>query len=280
MRKLNIILLLSVIFSLLALPTLGTISTITINTPPTNTETAENSFLFNASVTWTDPTNLTNLTFWAGSTQLGTNSTLNGSRTTATSGHFTFQVDLTTLADGTYTVVAEARNTTDQQAGTSLNSSGITLIVDNAVPSCRTSIDTYRINPFNSQRVDCSRTFDNVGNLNTSSFRIFIIDPSDERVTKSGTSGRADFDGTETQLKGLYTAGCHIRDNAGNLCTNVTDVFIVSSSDKEAEDIAEEAGVKPRIDIDLTWFYIGIIMFALVVVIVALLIIIPKMKKK
>ena len=118
---------------------------ITLNYPTNRTYNASgvtnpSSINFNATVTWASSFNLTNVTFiliQGSTTTRYTNSTGNGSRTSATSGDFTFNVTSTDLTEGEYTVVAEAINRTgvDVAALNATNSSYATYTIDRTPPS-------------------------------------------------------------------------------------------------------------------------------------------------
>lgn len=100
---------------------------------------------FNATATWTDPTNVTNVTFYLyqGSNLTNilnytkfVNSTTNGSRTSVTAGDFSFNISASRLAEGTYTIIAEARNNSDTiEPSGAINSSSITFTIDRTNPS-------------------------------------------------------------------------------------------------------------------------------------------------
>lgn len=100
-------------------------------------------FILNCSVTWTAPTNITNMTYWfipaSNNTPYSyTNNTINGSRTTTTSGDFLIRINTNDFAAGRYTVIAETQNATDRaDPATSRNSSAITIGIDNSIPGVR-----------------------------------------------------------------------------------------------------------------------------------------------
>ena len=115
---------------------------ITFRYPTNNMYNASSSVTvrLNASVNWTSPTNLTNVSFIFsknGNSTYFINNTVNGSRTTAVKGDFTVDISLGTLAEGTYTVVAEIKNdsSTSTQPSNSVNSSSITFVIDRSNPS-------------------------------------------------------------------------------------------------------------------------------------------------
>lgn len=230
MIKKSIILFLCALFLVLALPSALSITTCVINYP-TSMQTNDDTIIFNASATWGGAQNLTNVTFWRGTTQIGVNSTTNGTRTSTTSGDFTFTLDVTGLADASYVIIAECRNNSEITTGTpSLNSSAVTLILDNINPTPRIEILTTEIEPLGFFEVDCSRSTD-TNTINTSRYLLRIIDPYSRRASKSSATGVATFDGSDTETEGLYTASCNIVDNAGNNATSKTEEFQVRSED-------------------------------------------------
>lgn len=130
-------------FALMLIPisVFAVISTVTLNQPTNNVYNFSNStadIVLNATIVWTDPTNVSNVTFifTNGATVFRfTNSTTNGSRTSVTTGDFTFNISSSALTEGVYTVVAEARNMTDTAiTGNALNSSSVSFGIDRTYP--------------------------------------------------------------------------------------------------------------------------------------------------
>lgn len=140
----KIILPILVLMILMSMEAFAAISSVTINYPANNqfNSSSTGTITLNASVVWTGTTNVTNLTFWfrgTNNTAFGfTNSTINGSRGTTLGGDFLVNISSSTLNEGAYTMIAEARNDSDV-AGTgnptqSLNSSSITFTIDRTIP--------------------------------------------------------------------------------------------------------------------------------------------------
>lgn len=94
--------------------------------------------VLNATVLWMDPVNITNVTFYfvsGANTTMFVNSTINGSRDmggeTQYNGSFTYNISLSQLSEGTYTVIAEARNVSDiTEPSSSINSSPMIFVID------------------------------------------------------------------------------------------------------------------------------------------------------
>lgn len=96
-------------------------------------------FTLNATVSWTAPMNITNLTFVlvsGATTTRFSNNTINGSRISPVSGDFTINVSSSDIAEGSYTVTIEVQNSTDgSNVGNQINSSSITFVIDRTLPS-------------------------------------------------------------------------------------------------------------------------------------------------
>lgn len=109
---------------------------ITILTPPDSDSyyNKTSTIRLNASVAHIIPMNITNLTFYlttGSNITKVTNYTVNGTNTNPTTGTFTFTLVTGHLYDGSYTVIAEARNTSDIEADSfAVNSSSTSFIID------------------------------------------------------------------------------------------------------------------------------------------------------
>lgn len=120
---------------------------ITLNYPINNlyisTGSAGNDAMltFNVSVAWTTPMNITNATFvfsrsgTADRRFTNTTTTINGSRTTGTTGDFLVNISASQLAEGIYTVLAEIRNSSNSADNdNAVNSSSVSFGIDRAGP--------------------------------------------------------------------------------------------------------------------------------------------------
>lgn len=272
MKKL---MLLFLILGMLMIPNvLGTITSVTINDPPSTIETDDAYYIFNVSVVWTDPTNITNVSVWAGSTQLCTNSTVNGSRTSSTTGHFICNGTLSGLSEGLFSLIAEARNdTSTSNLASSKNSSSQNFRIDRSSPTCSITISKTKLAPFKQIEVDCSRSSD-TNTINTSTYNLYVEDSGSSRTTDSDeTDGIAEFSGATTSVKGEYTAGCNVTDNAGNIGACSEETFFVKDDDDEIITVEEKEEEK-EINMSLIVFSF----LALVVVVVLIIVLIWYLK--
>lgn len=144
------IILMPVIFLLMLLPVMAVLDAdtdlvnITLNFPINNVYNSSGVdndvyFILNATVNYAPPMNLTNVSFilFVGTNYTRyTNSTINGSRTVAGSlGDWIFNISAQNLSEGSYTVVAEAHNSTEwSNPQTAINSSSITFTIDRTAP--------------------------------------------------------------------------------------------------------------------------------------------------
>ena len=143
--KKSILLLLILAIAIMAMPLAFaemTASNVTFRYPTNNIFNASSAVTvnINVSVNWTSPTNLTNVSFIfskSGNSTYFINNTVNGSRTSATTGDFTFPLNLGSLAEGSYSLVVEIRNDSGDSASASsaLNTSAITFVIDRTSPS-------------------------------------------------------------------------------------------------------------------------------------------------
>lgn len=153
MKKINLIWILGILVLLplanaLTSPTTGL--NVTLNFPTNllynNSNDATVYLFLNATASWSGQVsagnagmNATNVTWWftRGATiQSYGNGTINGSRTSSTSGDWKFNLSTNSLGEGSWTVVAEVRNSTDGIATeSSVNSSAITFVIDRTSPS-------------------------------------------------------------------------------------------------------------------------------------------------
>ena len=285
-RKIMILPALIFALMLFILPSaMALLSTVTINNPVTNQQIrTSTTFDFNISVTTTNPTNTTNVTVWFGSTAVGLNSTINGSRTSPTSYDFIVHANLASISEGSYTVKAEARNDSSIQPAGSLNSSSITIIIDRTPPVCQVGISRTKIAPKQLIEVTCTPADSNT--INTSAYNMYIQDPSGLQTTTADTSGRASFNGIATFAKGLYTAGCNAVDNAGNSCTNATTNFFTKndiapdtgdSSQAPSTDSSQQ--VPPPSNL-MMYLGLGAALIIIIVLLLLVFVVIPAMKGK
>lgn len=270
--SLLILFLLSILFTLFLAPDVTPITSCTINSPPASTETNDDALTYNVSVQWGGGQNLTNVTIWRGTTKIGTNSTTNGTRTTTTTGDFKLGESISTLADGRYTITAECRNDSDTDTiSSSINSSGVILIVDNVAPTCNIDILTTEIEPLGFYEVSCVRSRD-TNTINTSTFMFSITDSYSRVVNKVATSGRVSFDGSDTELEGRYTATCSVADNARNNATCRTEEFEVRSADDVITPAKKLAESKQLITPKRSYLTASLISIGILVVILIVLV--------
>jgi len=282
MKKINLLAIFSLIMALFILPSSFALLTApTINSPPSTIETNDANVMFNATASWSGSgSNVTNLTFWVNSNQYPNGTRTNGTAGIGgTSGDFTFNVPVSALSEGTFTLKAEARNDSDtENVGTnSLNSSSQNFVVDRTVPTIKLSLSTIKINPFKQIDVECNTRSDS-NTINTSSSNQYIIDVNNLRTTKTDSDGTSSFDNDQTSLKGEYKAGCNITDNAGNIGTATEEIFFVSSktrTDKDAIDTPAKKATK-----NTNFLLIGGLMILIIVVIMIIVVAITFSKKK
>lgn len=217
---------------MLATAVSATMTAVTLNYPASNTQTNDATIIFQATVTYSAPTNVTNVTFWDSNTKLATNSTVNGS-----SGVFTFSIARSSLAEGSHSIKAEARNDSDVECNAcQINSSAVSFIVDTTAPTCRMMVALGTVKFGSVQTIDCSTgsgTTD-TNTINTSSYNLFVTSSLDVTTNNTG-SAQYDFSGDVHSAVGEYTAGCTVRDNAGNLGTCTTETYSVSNNKNEVD---------------------------------------------
>lgn len=285
-RKIMILPALMLALMLFVLPSaMALLSSVTINNPVTNQQIrTSTTFDFNISVVATNPTNTTNMTVWFGSTAVGLNSTINGSRTSPTSYDFIVHANLAGISEGSYTVKAEARNDSDTiTPASSLNSSSITIVIDRTSPVCQVGISRTKIAPKQLIEVTCTPTDSNT--INTSAYNMYIQDPSGTQTTTADTSGRASFNGITTFAKGLYTAGCNAVDNAGNSCTNATTNFFAKddtapeTGDSSQAPSTDSSQVPPPSNL-MMYLGLGAALIIIIVLLLLVFVVIPAMKGK
>lgn len=280
MKKITISLLLSVILALFIMPiSSALISTITINNPTSTIQTNDATFIFNVSVVWTDPTNVTNMTIWLDNTKICTNNTVNGTRISATTGQFLCTGTLSSLSAGTYTLRAEARNDSlETTTASSANSSSQNFIIDRTSPTMRINILSTEIEPLGFFEIDCSRTSD-TNTINTSSWHQTLTDPYGTPVAKSSTNGIGTFDGGDTQTEGEYTATCSVQDNAGNNVTSTTERFNVMSSDEAVTPAKQIEKAKQFVTPKRSYLAVSLTITGILFVIIIILVIMYFAKK-
>lgn len=152
---------------------------ITINIPAVNSYSSnEGAIKLNATVAWSfDGKNITNLTFYfiqGTNVTTFTNSTINGTGGLGVFvGDFTYTLQANALSEGTYTVLAEAVNTTLGNGNFYTNSSSLTFVVDKTAPSAKISVPvsgstvvpsynqvTFEYTPIDSNLGNCSLHLD------------------------------------------------------------------------------------------------------------------------
>jgi len=180
----------------LSLVSVQAIGTVTCTAPISTTQTNDDSVTFRATAVQSGAQNITNMTFWVGSTPY-TNGTLNGSADGGTTLTFQLPIDISGLSEGSNNVICEARNqtvTTLAQAN-SVNSSTVSFIVDRTEPTCRMYIDVSKIRPQKPITLDCGteRGTTDANTLNTSSFSLSVTDSVDVVTTQSPTTGIYEF---------------------------------------------------------------------------------------
>lgn len=281
MKKLPFIVGLILVLSLMFVS--ATITSVTQNIPLSNQETKVNTLLFNVTVVWTTAnTNITNVTWYRDGTQFATNGTINGTKTSPTAGDFTFNVDVSGLSSGSYSIIAEARNSSEvSQGANSLNSSAVTLIIDRTATTVVIEIDRGIVAPFKAITLDCgtNRGTTDANTLNTTSFNLFVTDPDGVTTNSSPTSGTAEFSGDTLSIKGEYTAGCSIMDNAGNRGSTNT-LFRVSDNANEIQKGAEQAKqFRKGINRTMLYAFAGLLFLLVVVVLIIIMISVSKRRK-
>lgn len=185
---------------LMSISAFAVITSVTINVDPRTGFIANNQYnssgasndlsvSLNASGAWTNPTNATNMTWIFTSstnTYRFTNGTINGSRSSTTTGDWTFNISISQLAEGTYTVIAELRNSTEvSDKANSLNSSSVLFTIDRSSPgvTISTPYSGSTVVP-NSNLVsfDYTPTDTNMGNCS------FFLNNQNIGGSKSGTT--------------------------------------------------------------------------------------------
>mgnify|MGYP001559378677 CR=1 FL=1 len=255
------ILMLSIIIMIftiaLAISSTALISSVTINYPYTNqyNSSSTGSFVLNATAVWTDPTNVTNMTFWFKTGDTYTkyiNSTVNGSRTSVTTGDFIVNISASALSEGAYTITAEARNSSDTiTPSSSMNSSPITFTIDRTSPSVALNRpnDRSSITPANKViTFEYTPTDTNFGNCT-----LYISTVADSKATSDTTTPNV-TNGAVNSFAKTYTADdsseswyVSCKDLAGQTTNSATRTFNVIAFGGSPIEVTVGGGVPTTI---------------------------------
>ena len=177
----------------------------------------------NATVTWTSPMNITNVTFIfiQGTTYTRFfNNTINGSRTTTTSGDFKVNISASQLTENKFDVIVEARN--DSEVGTTsaqINSTTITFTIDRTNPSVTIQQpaqgETVSAKGTGKVIIDYTPTDTNLGNAT------YYIEGVPQT---SSTSGTTSSNLTSGSRKNTFTKVFATNNNSIDLIVEITDL--------------------------------------------------------